>query len=251
MMVIRKRRAAHRHGDIKGFVSVGMPGTLALLCIFGWMIAGCRENETVTGPAARNSIVLNFSAGDTFVYERWMLDEFGYRTGSVKRQESWRILQTGIIARGETGVTVVIDSLGAQRSDTLLVRSTTSGDTYEFGFLARLVNQVGGRTIVPRWDLLLRSGPGSPSAWAAGVADSIAEDTVYAQRVDAPDYFVAQLNGRSTVFPAYRVELNGASLQFVLWVTDAPSCFAGFRAESTSLGNGFEVYLDTAFVAHG
>jgi hypothetical protein len=250
-MLICRRRAARWHGDAKGPLSVGMPRTLALLCILVGMIAGCREDETVTGPAAENSVVLNFTTGDFFVYERWALDEFGYRTGSVQGQESWRILQTGITAQGETGVTVVIDSVGALRFDTLLVRSTTSGDTYQFGFLARLVNQVSGRTIVPRWDLLLRSGPGSPSAWVVGVGDSTAGDTVYAQRVDAPDYFVVQLNGRSNVFPAYRVELNGVSLQFVLWVADAPSCFAGFRAESTSLGNGFEVYLDSAYVAHG
>jgi hypothetical protein len=250
-MTLNRKWMAHWRGGAGGFLSLEVPVALALFLICVVTLTGCRENAGVTAPDSETRIVLDFTAGDTFVYDRWALDEFGYQITASKRQEYWRVLHTGINTRGETGVTVVIDSVDVQHVDTLLIRSNADGDICQFGFLARLVNQMGGRTIVPQWDLLLRSGRTSPTTWAVGVADSIAADTVYAQGVAAPDYFSVQLNGRSNVFPAYRVELNGMSLQLAFWVTGAPSCFPGFREESTVLGNGFETYLSSAVVAHG
>lgn len=250
-MMLNRTGMVRCRGGAGGFLSLEVPAALALFWICVGTLTGCRESGGVTAPGAETRIVLNFTAGDSFVYDRWALDEFGYQITASKRQEYWRVLQTGITTQGETGVTVVIDSLDAQHVDTLLIRSIADGDIYQFGFLARLVNQVGGRTIMPQWDLLLRSGQTSLTTWAVGVADSIAADTVYAQSVAAPDYFSVQLNGRSNVFPAYRVELNGMSLQLAFWVTGAPSCFPGFREESTLLGDGFEAHLSSAVVAHG
>jgi len=213
------------------------------------IITGCRESTPVTEPGRTTPIILQMTEGDTYLYDHWALDEYGYQVKASKQPELWRVDQTGIMVEGATGVTVIIDSMDTQHIDTLLLRSTMDGDIYQYGFIARLVKQMSGKTLVPQWDLIVRSGRMSDAIWPVGVADPAFIDTVYGRMTAAPVYFAAQVNGEPSAFPAYRVELSGTSVQFVFWVTDSPSCFPGFWEESTSLGNGFEAYLASAVIA--
>jgi len=248
-MTFKRRRAARWHGGRRLF-PVGMPGALALLCMWCMMVVGCRDDAQVTDAGRGSRIVLNLSTGDVFVYERWGLDEYGYHTGDPT-VERWRVIGTGIDTQGVSGVAVVVDSVSAMASDTVLLRSSADGEIYQFGFLARLAVQAGVHAGAPRWDLLLRSGPAIAAPWVVGVADSAASDTVRGRTIGAPDYFSVQVNGKPNVFSAYRVELYGSWLQFTFWVTDAPPCFPGFREESATTVNGFEAFLTSVRVAHG
>lgn len=249
-MVLTMGRVVRRHGGRRGLLSVGMLGALTLLCLWSGLIAGCRDSNLGTGPGREGAIFLNFTVGDTFLYDAWELDEFGYRVNG-KKQETLHVVGTGVHAQGMDGVSVVLDSLGGSQVDTLFLRSTSDGDLYQYGFLARLVKRTSGKTITPRWDLLLHSGQVSATRWVVGVADSAASDTVQGALIALPEYFAVNINGKPSVFPAYQVELNGLSVQFVFWVTDMPSCISGFREEPTATGNGFEAYMTSARVAHG
>ena len=213
------------------------------------LMSGCRESTPVTGPGPEIRLSMRMTAGDTYIFSRWDLDQYGYPITSTEVQESWRVLQTGVAAHGDTGVTIVADSTGSGRTDTLFFRFTTGGDVYGWGFLARVSADMGAGVIPEEWDLLVHSGVGPGTSWASGVDDSAGTDTVYASFESQSDYFSGTVNGMSTVFQAYPVDLTGQRIVCTMWVSDSPTCFAGMREESTLAGNGFASYVTAMTVA--
>jgi hypothetical protein len=211
--------------------------------------AGCRSESFTEVPGSGTRPVVTFTAGDTFVYDRWDLDQYGYRIGASKRPDIWQVARTGMQIYGASNVTVVIDSLDPQRVDTLLFCFGADGSVAQYGFLAGLVRLMGGRTITPGWDVLL-SGEGSPSSgWIVGVADASGTDVVYGSLSPAQDYFSVLVNGKPTIYPAYRVQLSGQTVEYIFWIAGNPPSFPWFREESTGLGNGFEAALSAVTVS--
>ncbi len=246
-----RHRDGRRATGASGGGAYAVAGALVgLLCISG-LTTGCRESSFTEIPGFDTRPVVKFTLGDVVVADRWALDEYGYQIGTSKRQESWRVVRTGARRFGATNVTVVIDSLDQQHMDSLFFAFGTDGSVAQYGFLARLVQLTGARHIAPRWDILL-SGEGSPaSGWVVGVADSSGNDVVYGTLSPTQDYFSVSINGKPTVYPAYRVQLGSELVQYVYWISDRPASIPWFREESTGLGNGFEAALSAARVAGG
>jgi hypothetical protein len=220
---------------------------LSFLYISG-VAAGCRGESFTEVPGAGTRPVVTFNVGDTYVYDRWDLDKYGYQIGASKKPDIWRVARTGVQIYGASNVTVVIDSLDQQHVDTLFFYFGADGSVAQYGFLAGLVLSMGGRTITPGWDVLL-SGEGSPSSgWVVGVADASGTDVVYGNLYPAQDYFSVLINGKPTIYPAYRVQLSGQTVQYVFWIAGNPASFPWFREESTGLGDGFEAALRAAAV---
>lgn len=220
-----------------------------ILCIMLALIAGCRESAPVTGPGSEIRLSLHMTTGDTFIFSRWDLDQYGYPVTGTDVQERWTVLQTGTTAHGDTGVTVVLDSTGRGILDTMYFRFTAAGDIYGWGFLSRIVSDMGAGLIPQRWDLLAHSGVVPGAVWVAGVSDSVGGDTVFGSFESQQDYFSGSVNGSSTVFSAYPIDFNSQRVLCTVWVSDSPSCFAGLREESTFAGNGFASYITSVTAA--
>jgi hypothetical protein len=220
------------------------------LCFLITLSAGCRQATPVTGPSQEIRLSLRMTEGESFVYSRWDLDEFGYPVAGTQAQHHWTVAKTGAVVQADTGITVVIESVGSQSVDTLLFRFAPGGNVYEFGFFSRISLQMGAGTIAPQWDLLAVSGLAPGQSWVAGVSDSAGADTVWGTFNSQIDYFSAVVNDTSTVFSAYQVDLNSQRVVCSNWLTDSPPCFAGNRVESTFAGNGFASYIDSVTTTH-
>ena len=206
-------------------------------------LTGCREDPPVAAPIQQPQLYLHVNAGDSFSYVRWSLDQYGYIMENSAVPERWRVLQTGVPMLGDTDVVVVVDTIGTGSPETLLFRFTAAGEVYQYGFLSRVIREMGGGNISPQWDVLARSGQSVGSSWVAGVSDSVGTDTVYGQFTGDSKYFSVRLNGTSTVFTVYHVVLYSQRVQYDLWLTDSPSCMTTFQEGSTAAGNGFVASL--------
>ena len=212
-------------------------------------LAGCRESAPLVGPGPGVQLSMHMSAGDRFVFSKTYLDQYGYPIAGSEVDERWLVEATAIDVLGDTGVTVIEDSLGLTRVDTLYFRFTGNGEVYEWGFLSRTVADIGGGLIPRRWDLLARSQVAAGPSWAVGADDSAGVDTVYAGYASQPDYFSGSINGVSTVFTADRIDLTSQIIVCTLWLTDSPSCVAGISASSALAANGFASYITSMIVA--
>jgi len=221
----------------------------AFLCLCCLLLAGCRQDAPVAGPGESVQLRLRMSFGDQYRFDRWPLDQYGDPLSSGKLEELWRVTQTGMAFQGQTGVTILTDSGVGDPPATLYLQFTPSGALYQYGFLDRLLRQMGAGKTTPHWDQLLPSELQSGTSWVVGVADTAMEDTVYGSFTIVPEYFSARLNGVSNVFPAYRIDLQSAQIQYTFWVTDSPTCIPAFHEESTGFGGGFEAFLSSAVIS--
>lgn len=195
---------------------------VVLLLVFSTLPGGCRNGETVTTPSQPVPFVLNFPVGARFTYSAWTLDERYPQSPSGKGSTSWTVLQTQEQYQGMSNVTVIADSAGAG-TDTLYLATSSSGDLYFYGYLARLARRRTGTEIPPRWDLVAAFSTGTSGSWTVGPVDSLGEDIVRGSNVGASDYYSASVDGVTEVFPTYRVDLTGSTLLCSLWFSSSPS----------------------------
>jgi len=222
---------------------------LALLCLLPVLAAGCREDTPIAGPDGGIQLHLVMNVGDEYRFDRWLLDQYGYVITSSKTVERWRVYQKGATVFGDTGLTLLDDSVTGIGSGTVYMKVTEAGALYQFGFLDRVVRQMGIGKAPPQWDQLLPGTLQSGEVWVVGVADSAARDTVYGSFNSVPEYFSAVINGVQSVVSAYRIDLTGQRVQYTFWVTDTPTCITAFQEESNEFGPGFEAFLTWARVA--
>ena len=212
-------------------------------------LTGCREAAPLAGPGTAIQLSMHMTFGDRFVFTRTYLDQYGYPIPGSDVVEHWTVIATEAAAYGDTGVTVIVDSIGVARTDTLSFRFTSSGDVYGWGFLARTVADIGGGSVPRRWDLLARSPVAAGVSWAVGVDDPAGSDTVYASYASQPDYFSGSINGVPTVFTANHIDITSQAIVCTLWLTDSPSCIAGISATSALAANGFASTITSMTVA--
>ena len=206
----------------------------------------------MVGPGAIVHLQLHMSVGDHYRYDRWALDQFGYPLPNGRMEELWTVKAVGATVQGQNGVTVLNDSGVGTPDGTRYIRFAPTGEVYEFGFLDILLRQMGTGSVTQHWDQLLPAQLQSGTTWVVGVADSLGQDIVYGSFTIVPEYFSAQLNGVSNVFPSYRIDLQSTYVQYTFWITDSPTCIPGFQEGSTGFGDGFEAFLSRATVSgHG
>ena len=195
---------------------------VVLLLVFSAFADGCRDGETATTPSQSIPFVLNFPAGAQFTYNTWSLDQSYSQPPSAKTSTYWTVLGTVKDYQGMSGVTVIVDST-ITGSDTLYLATSSTGDLYFYGYLARLARRRLGNTIPPRWDLVAAFSQGASGSWTVGPVDSLGQDIVYGSSVGASDYYSASVDGVTEVFPTYRVDLTGSTLLCSLWFSSIPN----------------------------
>ena len=213
-----------------------------------WLWNGCRNGESTTISTTAIPFHMLFSGGDTFTYDFWPLDGYGYPVLSSKGRRIWHVMKTGGTYDGYTGVTTVTDSTltdSAKSADTLHFQFADNGDVFQHGFLARLIHRRESRLIPARWECLAAFSQGSRNFWIVGFADSAETVPVYGQITGDTKYYLTAVNGTQTVLTVYRVDVSGPNLELTLVLTDSPSAFAGFRDETSDSSYGQECDLSS------
>ena len=152
------------------------------------------------------------------------------RSQGSDRHRRWTVLSTGVSTLGYDDVTLVGDS-SESGPRTIAFRFTPEGDIYQHGYLADLVQNLEGRTIAPRWDLIAAYSKGWLASWTVGILDSGGTQVMTGSSSDEELFFTVTINGISTIAAAYPVVLSSPSLEGVLWVSEVPPAFMRVREE--------------------
>ncbi len=219
-------------------------GAGALLFIFLLLPGGCRDSGT--GPSAQASPIvagLVFASGDTLIFDAWGLDPYNYAVAASHTSPLWRVLAVSDSFAGAGSVTTVVEYPGTGttpvKPDTLRFRFLPSGDIYQFGFIAGIVQRREGIRLVPGWDRVAAFSLPTNATWVVGTVDSAGTDTLRGTVAGDQGYFVAMLNGVRTVFHGYEVLLNSLDIDYTLVVSDVPPAFLVVQELSTPVANGY------------
>jgi len=220
----------------------------ALLFVFLAQVAGCREDGTgppSPSPQAVGGLV--FTEGDTLIFDAYGLDPYGYAIAASHTTPLWRIYDVGGTFAGAGNVTSVADypdpGTSPALSDTLRFRFLPSGDIYQYGFIAGVVERREGVHLVPAWDRIAALSLPSNTMWAVGTVDTLGTDTLRGTVTGDQGYFIAVLNGVRTAFHGYGVSLSSIDIAYSIVVSDVPPAVLLVREESSQLSNGFLRYL--------
>lgn len=219
----------------------------ALSCLLSLPLA-CREGAEPSGSGTPVPLQLNFNTGDSFFYDAWVVNEFGYRLPSTRSRALWRVIGVQNGTSGFSSVTTILDSTSILRDsadvlDTLLLAVGQNGDVYRYGFLAQMA-RMRRQTGVPHvWDRIAALSIGSGTSWLVGYLDAVGREPVYGRVSGAPEMFSVQVNGQHTVYEGIRVDLSGPAFTYSYWLSDAPTSFLRFRFEPDNDTTGAEFNL--------
>lgn len=207
----------------------------ALFCLLSLPLA-CREGAEPAGSGTPVTLQLKFTPGDTFLYDAWVIDEYGYQLPSTRASAFWRIMNVNNTISGFSSVTTILDSASILRDsaavlDTVSLALGQNGDVYRYGFLARMA-QIRKKPQPPRlWDRIAALSIGSGTSWLVGYLDAGEKEPVYGRVSGAPELFSVRVNGVQTVYSGIRVDLGGPTFNYSYWLSDAPTSFLRFRLE--------------------
>ena len=207
----------------------------ALFC-FLFLPLACREGAEPAGSGTPVSLQLKFTPGDTFLYDAWLIDEYGYQLPSTRTRALWRVMDVHNTIGGFSWVATILDSASILR-DSMAVLDTVSlavgqdGDVYRYGFLARMARIRNKPQGPHRWDRIAALSLGSGTSWLVGYLDAGGKEPVYGRISGAPELFSVRVNGVQTVYSAIRVDLGGSTFNYSYWLSDAPTSFLRFRIE--------------------
>ncbi len=204
---------------------------VVLLFVFSALAAGCRDGESGPEPSPSIPFSLNFPQGAQYVYDTWMLDERNPQPPSSKTSSFWHVLGTGTSYQGKGGVTMIADSTSSGGKDTLYLAMSPSGELSIYGFLSRIVKRRLDRNIPERWDLVASFSVGMTGFWKVGPADSLGKEIMYGGFAGVAEYYSANIDGVTEVFPAYRVDLTGPALYYSIWFSNSPNAIVRLLEE--------------------
>jgi hypothetical protein len=216
-------------------------GAAALFCVILLQAGGCRD--TGTGPVAQSPVTaLAFAAGDSLVFDAWVVDSYGYAIPSTHTTPIWVVLSIGGTYAGAAGVTSIAElpGPGAPPSaiDTLHFRFLPSGDIEQYGFIARVVRRREHLRLPPSWDRIAAFSLPTNSTWTVGTVDSAGTDTLRGTVIGDQGYFVASLDDVRTAFHGYGVSLSSLDIVSTLVVSDSPAAILFAEEEGTFLADG-------------
>jgi hypothetical protein len=216
----------------------------ALLFVFLWQAAGCRDNGT--GPSSQSPQTVSglvFAAGDSLIFDAWGLDLYGYATLTSHTSPLWRVYAVSDTFAGARNVTSIAEypdpGTSPGKSDTLHLQFLPSGDIYQYGFIARVVERREGVHLVPAWDRIAALSLPTNGTWAVGTADSGGTDMLRGTVMGDQGYFIAMVNGVRTVFHGYGVSLSSLDIDYTIVVSDVPPAILVIQELSTPVANGF------------
>jgi hypothetical protein len=181
-----------------------------------------------------------FAAGDTLIFDAWDLDSFSEIIPASHTRPLWRILALNESFGGAGGVTSVVEYSGTvpAKADTLRFRFLPSGEIYQFGFIASLVQRREGVHLVPAWDRIAAFSLPTNAGWTVGTVDSAGTDTLRGTVSGDAGYFIAALNGVQTAYHGYGVSLTSLDINYTIIVSDSPPAVLLLQDLSTQLANG-------------
>jgi hypothetical protein len=215
--------------------------------VLGLLSLSCRQDES---PYASTPITFApvFTPGDTFLYDAFLTDQYGYTITSSRSKAQWRVLSTGFTVPGIGLGTVFVDSASVMRDsssvyDTVTVAVSPAGDIYRYGFLATIARIRRLPPIVESWDRIAAFSGGSNRSFFVGYMDSAQTEKVYGVITGTPDMYSAKVKGQQVVFPAYRVDVTGPHIEYTCWVADQPAGFMVMWLEPKDGYGGAELTL--------
>jgi hypothetical protein len=219
-------------------------GAAALLSLCLCPFPGCRDNGTGPGSQAMQTVAgLVFAPGDTLIFDGWDLDPYNYAVGTSHSTPLWKVLTVGDSYAGQGSVTSILESpppgASSPKTDTLRFRFLPSGDIYEFGFIAGVVERREGTRLAAGWDRVAAFSLPTNGTWTVGAVDSAGSDTLRGTVVGDQGYFIATLNGVRTVFHGYEVSLVSLDIDYTLVVSDLPPAVLVIQELSTPVANGY------------
>lgn len=199
--------------------------TTGALVIFSVVFPDCRNNDASTTPSRAIGFSFSFVAGDRFRYDLYDIDRYGFVVASSKRPVWWRVAQTGASLHGAPAVTVIVDSGLAASPDTVLLRMDAAGDLYRYGFLSEIRMLQGHPGLSETWDRVGAFSLGPATPWRVATIDGVLP--IDAEIRSEQEYFTVLVNGQSTIFPAYRVDFTGATIDATCWFAERPPSIPG------------------------
>jgi hypothetical protein len=205
----------------------GRVRALLTLLFFALLSLSCREGSTTPSAPTSISFSLSFSVGDRFLYDTWVINEYGYLLQSTKSTSTWRVRDTGLTFRGRQHATFIIDSIRSAKDTTVVLDSIylavdPNGDVYRYGFLSGIAASRTKRILPRQWDCIAAFSLGMGAIWEIGAWDSAGVERVFGQIRSAQELFAVKVNGVQTVFPGYRVDLQSSSISYSFSLSNAP-----------------------------
>lgn len=220
---------------------------VALFCLCALSLSCREEDDSAVGPRPI-AFAPAFVAGDTYLYDAVLVDEYGYTIPSSRSRAALKILSTDTKLPGFSSVITILDSASVLRDtvgvyDTVMVAVTPQGDLYRYGLMAAIARIRKLPSLEDQWECIAAFSLGPGASWIAGYQDYGRTQPVYGRIAGTTDMFSVKVKGQVTVFPAYRVDLSGIEFDYSFWVADAPTAFLLFRLEPTTRLGGAQLTL--------
>lgn len=218
-----------------------------MVVLWATLLVSCREELPLGGSSPTAKPALQFVPGDYFLFDNWKLDLYGVRIPSSYYRNSWTVADTGVEIRGSVRVTVVIDSTfdstqQVTRIDSLFFRVDANGDVFQYGFLALLIAERESLMLAPQWDRIAAFSQPTGTAWVVARIDTSAgartQQTVIGTILPTPEYVgPVIMDGEERAILSYRIEISKPNLDYVFWLSDAPTSFPRMVDDSEILRN--------------
>jgi hypothetical protein len=192
-------------------------GAHLTLLFFALLFLSCREATAPLSPSPSIPFSLSCAEGDRFVYDGWMISEYGYLIPQSKATYIWTVRGVGLNFEGRANGILFVVSVGSVGGSSAILDSihlsiAPNGDVYQYGFLSNLAATVGNHVQPKRWDLIAAFSLGPEMRWEVGTWDSAGAERMYGEIKSSQDFFSVTVNGVQTVFPGYRVNIESSSL---------------------------------------
>jgi hypothetical protein len=207
----------------------------ALFCLLS-LLPACREGAGPAGSGAPVTLQLKFTPGDTFLYDVWVIDEYGYLLHSTRSRALWRVMNVNYAINGFSSVITILDSASILRDsaavlDTVSLAVGQNGDVYRYGFLARMARIKKKPQPLRLWDRIGAFSIEAGTSWLVGYLDQEEKEPVFGRVSGVPELFAARVNGVQTVYSGIRVDLSGPTFNYSYWLSDVPTSFLRFCLE--------------------
>jgi hypothetical protein len=197
------------------------------LLFFALLFLSCREANAPVSASTSIPFGFSCSAGDRFIYDGWVINQYGYLVSKSKATYVWNVRATDVTLQGRQHVILIVDSARFANDSSAVIDSVylavdPNGDLYQYGFLAYLAATRANHTQPKQWDLIAAFSQGPGSRWEVGTWDSAGVERMYGTIQSGQDLFSVAVNGVNMVFPGYQVDIESASLRVSFALSNAP-----------------------------
>jgi len=211
------------------------PWTLAwALPLLSCLQLSCREQIPSAPSPSGIDLPFRLPLGSYYSYDNWVLYPDGSFIPGSQFRTSWEVIDTDAVAMGFSGVTDVRESTFVPTetaTDSLVrirhryFRTSAEGDVFEYGFVARLLQDRDSIQVPSVWDKLLSPSSGLDVPWTVETSDSPSVGTIEGRFFPQLETVEDSINGVAMGVLAYHAEIDGTDLTFGLWVGGSPPAF--------------------------